>query len=155
MPAAVSNACESLYEEHTALQVKKYFDSDPTRFKTLKQLFIFVHQLPVGINVRRIPKTEKGEFNKNPFKWLVNRCTGIWIGRITQHGIVDHCVAVDCKKGIIHDSSSRFPFALTEDILRRVGGDDATQLRVAEVREIVKVTLKNKKKTSNKRKRDN
>ena len=121
----------------------------------MKQLFIFVHQLPVGVNVRRIRKTDKGEFNKNTFKWLVNRCTGIWIVRITQHGILDHCVAVDCKKGIIHDISSRFPFALTEHILRRVGGDDATQLRIAEVREIVNVTLKYKIKTSNKRKRDN
>ena len=51
--------------------------------------------------------------------------------RVARHGILDHCVALDCKKGITHDSSSRFLFALTEDIIRRVGGDEETALRVA------------------------
>ena len=105
------------------------------------QLFTFVHQLPVAGNIRRIPKLGRVEVNLNPFEWLVNRCAGVRIVRVAQHGIMDHCVALDCKKGIIHGVSSRFPVSLSEDIFRRVDGDDATALRAAEVRQIVKVAV--------------
>ena len=75
--AALSNACGALYGEETALQVKKYFDSDPSKFQTLKQFFTSVHQLPIAVNIRRKSKSERVEFNVIPFEWLVNRCTGV------------------------------------------------------------------------------
>lgn len=36
VPAAVSNACRYFYGGETAVHVKKYFDSNPTTFTTLK-----------------------------------------------------------------------------------------------------------------------
>ena len=140
-----TTTCRSLYGDETAWHAKTYFDSHPTTFTTIKQLFTFVHQLSVAVTIRRISKSERAQFDVNPFAWLINSGPGIRTVVISNHGIVYHCVTLDGKKGIIHDRSSRYLFALTEDILRRVGGDDATTLRVAEVREIVKVEVKNKR----------
>lgn len=110
-----------------------------------------MHHLSVAVTILRIPKSERVQIGVNPFSWLVNRGPDIWLVRVAHHGTVDHCATQGCKKGIIHDSSSRFPAALIEDILRRVGVDEATELRVADVWENVMVELKSKEnKTSTK-----
>ena len=68
--------------------------------------------------------------------------------------MVDHCVSIDGNRGIILDSAARYPFMLCEEILKRLGGDDSKNLQVAEVRELVTVTKKKKRKTIKKRSRD-
>ena len=88
--------------------------------------------------MRRVPKAEKKAFEANPFKWLAYRNQGVRIVRIVEHGIVDHCVALDCNRGIVHDSASRYPFALTEYVLRLLDRYEAKNLRLLEVRELAK-----------------
>lgn len=143
--AALSNGTCALYGTTGGTSVDKYLRKHPMKIKTLKQLFSLVHQIPAQLSVRRVPKAVKKAFDANPFKWLAHHNQGVWIVRIVEHGIVDHCVALDCNRGIVHDSASRYPFALTEDVLRLLGGDEAKNLRVAEVRELVKVPVNSKK----------
>ena len=145
--AALANGTCALYGTKEGTSTDKFLRKHPMKMKTLKQLFTLVHQIPAQLSVRRAPKSDKKAYEENPFKWLAHRSQGVWIVRIVEHGIVDHCVALDCNRGIVHDSASRYPFALTEDVFRLLGGDDANNLRVAEVRELVKVLVNSKKRS--------
>lgn len=118
---------------------------NPTKVKTLKQLFSIVHKVPAHLKVRRVPKGEKEAFDADSFKWLAHKKDGVWRVRVIEHGIVGHFVPLDGNRGIISDSASRYPFVLTEDLLHLLGGDEAQHLRVAEVRELVKVPVNPKK----------
>lgn len=54
----------------------------------------------------------------------------------------DHCVVVDADRKLILDSASNYPVVLSEGNLARCGGDDATRVRVSEVREAIDQTVR-------------
>lgn len=151
VPAAVANAVSALATIDDAKRVEKYFNDHPRVYTTLKQLFEEVHRINLPLAVRRIPKAEREAFQKDPFAWVSNLKSGVWIVRLDQHDKSDHCVAIDGNRGLILDGASRYPFILSEEILRRLGGDHATKLRVAEVRELVMPNVNTKKRSGKKR----
>ena len=64
----------------------------------------------------------------------------MFIVRLMQTKFVDHCVVVDACRSVIIDSANEFPVRLTEVNLRLCAGDDATRVRVSEVRELIDQT---------------
>ena len=50
---------------------------------------------------------------------------------------MSHTIVVDAGRKLIIDSSETFPMRLSEDLLRKGGGEHATELRVGEVAMIV------------------
>ena len=151
---SVANGVAVLKSSEDALKVAKYAETNPKLFTTLKQIFFVLPKLPVSLTVRKIAQTKKDLFVANPFSWLLNMKNGIWIVCLKQHGIVDHCVAIDANRGIILDSAARYPFMLCEEILKRLGGDEAQNLQVAEVRELLLQTKKSNKRSGKKRNRE-
>ena len=154
VPESVANGVAALSSTTDGLSVMNYFEKNPRFFTTLKQLFDLLPHLPVGITIRKVPKAQRTVFDANPFSWLSNLKKGVWIVRLKQHRIVDHCVAVDANRAIILDSAARYPFILCEEILRRLGGDQADTLQVAEVRKLLLQNRKHKKRTGKKSKRE-
>ena len=71
------------------------------------------------------------------FDWVGNLTTGVWLIRITESGIVDHCVCVDGARNLIYDSEEEYPVQLGSETFRLCGGALATKPRIAEVRRIV------------------
>ncbi len=61
----------------------------------------------------------------------------MWVVRLVESGVADHCVLVDTKVALIFDCAAQHPISLTEEALRLCGADDARNLRVAEVRQLV------------------
>ena len=47
------------------------------------------------------------------FRWICDRVEGVWIARLRQVGLVDHCVCMDSKRGLIYDGEEKFPIRLT------------------------------------------
>ena len=82
------------------------------------------------------------------FKWLAGREKGVYVVRVYERLVTDHCIVVSGSRKLILDSEERYPLQLTEDCLRLCGGVDAKLLKVGEIREVVVQS-----KTVNKRKR--
>ena len=150
--AALANAVDILCGRDAAQRLYGIMLGTGGKFCTLKQLFSTVHGLSSQLSVRRVAKADRGEYMDNPFMWVARRKSGVWIIRVIEQNLVDHCIVVDGSKGLIHDSACRFPMRLSEQLLRRCGGEDARRLVVAEVRELVKQKLSEKR--CRKRKRD-
>lgn len=55
-----------------------------------------------------------------------------------QEGLVDYCVTIDAGARIIIDSTERWPMVLSEEVLKLCGGSNARNLRVGEIRKVVK-----------------
>ena len=119
---------------------------------TLKQLFNSVHRLSSQLSVRRVAKVDRGEYIEKQFIRIAKRKSGVWIVRVIPQKLVDHCIIVDGSKGLIHDSACRFPMRLSEELLRRCGGDDAIHIFVAKLRELVRKNLSERR--CGKRKRE-
>lgn len=66
VPAAISNATSALYDEEAASKVNDFLAVRLTDFTTLKQLFSLVHRLPVGLEMRRVPRDKRNPFAENP-----------------------------------------------------------------------------------------
>ena len=87
--------------------------------------------------MRNIPKSERAQFNENPFAHLANRGCGVFIAHVFQPKVLSHTIVIDAGRKLIIDSSKTFPMRLSEDLLRKYGGEHATELRVGEVAMIV------------------
>ena len=74
---------------------------------------------------------------------------------LTQHGMFDHCLAIDCKIGIIVDSSAQYLLMIFGSILKFPGGDDARRFSENGAREVVQARRnQNKIKARKRDKRD-
>eukprot|EP00171_Calliarthron_tuberculosum_P002239 IDg2239t1 len=58
----------------------------------------------VRLQTQTILKTQKERFREDEIKWLSEWAIGIWVVRLVQQGIVDHCVAIDTMNALIYDS---------------------------------------------------
>ena len=135
---ALANAVALLFDKDKAKEVHDHLMSGEIRYKTLKQLFDVTHEMPVAMTVRRIVKHERQSFSSDPFKWLCSRKKGVWMVRVSQREVVDHCVVINAERGLIHDSASPYPLGLTNDALRSCGGTAANKLEISEIRELVR-----------------
>ncbi len=87
--------------------------------------------------MRNVSGGDKASFSSNAFRWLVEESRGAWIVRLVESGVADHCVLVDTTVALIFDCATRHPISLAEEALRLCGEDDARDLRVPEVRQLV------------------
>ena len=135
---ALANAVALLFNKGKAKEVYDYLMGREIRYKTLKQIFNVTHEMPVAMTVRRIVKRERQAFSTDPFKWLCSKKSGVWMVRVTQRGVVDHCVVINAERGLIHDSASPYPLSLSDNVLRSCGGTAADKLEISEVRELIR-----------------
>ncbi len=87
--------------------------------------------------VRGEVEGEKPSFLSDAFRWLAEEAKGVWIVRLVESGVADHCVVFDTEVALIFDCATKHPMSLTVEALRLCSGDDARRLRVAEVRQLV------------------
>lgn len=73
------------------------------------------------------------------FTSLTVASSGIFIVRVLQENVVDHAVAIDAARNVIIDSAENFGIELSVSNLKRCGGNDSTDLRVVEVRQVIAV----------------
>ena len=116
----------------------RYSAGKETNVHHNKKFFNIVQELPFPFTLQRGAKHERAAFMKGPFKWLSFRRRGVWIVRLTQAHVVDHCVVIEALKRLIRGSASPYPPDLSDDVLRSRRGDKASRLRIAEVRELFK-----------------
>ncbi len=87
--------------------------------------------------MRNVSEGDKASFRSNAFRWLAEEAKGVWVVRLVESGVADHCVFVGTKVALIFDCAARHQISLTEKALRLCGGDDARNVREAEVRQLV------------------
>ena len=87
--------------------------------------------------MRVIPKRDRENFKMNPFAYLANRDSGVYVAHVFQLKVVTHAVVIDADRGLIIDSAEDYSIRLSEENLRRCGGDHAENLHIDEVRLIV------------------
>ncbi len=73
------------------------------------------------------------------FEWLAAKTDGVYIVRVLQDPVVDHAICVDARRGVFLDSEEGYPVQLSVRLLELRGSDTAKRLRVAEVRQLIKV----------------
>ncbi len=71
---------------------------------------------------------------------------GCFLVRLKERGIVDHFVCISGSEGLIRDDVDEMKILLTPQNLRRMGGDNAKSLEIAEVHEVVVVRAKKSRK---------
>lgn len=135
--AAFVNACGTWPGSEVADKMRARMLADSMHFTKIGQVGNFVHRM--GINCR-IKKPSKGvrkmlhtDKLKSPFAWLAEGAKGVWIVRLVQVNVVDHCIALDADKSVIYDSEERHPIRITKESLEMCGGPGAKRLRVAEM----------------------
>ena len=69
--------------------------------------------------------------------YLACRGSGVFIAHVFQPKVVSHAIVADAGRKLIIDSSEDYPMRLSEDLLRKCGGEQATELRVGKVAMIV------------------
>lgn len=140
--AAMVNSIGSMLGKEAATLAMEKWKLECPRVKGLKSIAILLHSLEMNLSVEIIGKVEMPIYKKDAFAWLANQTAGIWIVRVVRHGLVDHVVALDGDRQLILDSAARYPFHLSEKLLREVGGSNVRDLRVAEVRKLVSQPVK-------------
>ena len=135
---ALANAVALVFDKGKAKEVYDYLMGREILYKTLKQLFNVTHEVPVAMTVRRIAKRERKDFSTDPFRSLCLRKEGVWMVRVSQSGMVDHCVFINAGRELIHDSTSPYPLDLNDNVLRSSGGTAADILEISEVKELIR-----------------
>ncbi len=107
----------------------------------LRRIQEILHACNKGVEakmeVRKISEADKSSFRSNAFRWLAEDARGVWIVRLAESGLADHCVVFDTSVALIFDCATEQTISLTEEELRLCNGDDPRHLRVAEVRLLV------------------
>jgi len=137
--AAIANALYVLFGEDCAREAWRKLDEEDPHFSSLGRTWDTIHKLGVRCDLRKVPKDEMSAFLVDKFEWLASLDDGVWMVRLEQHAIVDHCIVVDAKNKLILDSAEDYPVRLSAATIRMCGGSEATALRVAEVRELREV----------------
>ena len=115
---------------------------DDTHFTKLGRAANKVHSLKLGCEFRKPAKhlreeVHNGRYDRT-FEWLAEIVDGLWVVRLVEDNVVDHCVAINADTKLIFDSEEFHPLKLTKDSLKFCGGPRARNLRVAEVMLLVK-----------------
>ncbi len=76
--------------------------------------------------------------NRFAFRWLAESAKVVWIVKVVEIGIVDHCLCVDANRALIYYSAETYPLLLLEEVLRSCGGEDSKNVKFAEAVQIVK-----------------
>ena len=139
VPASIINAVNSFQCEQLTCKVEEIFTNKSRRYKRLGSVIQELHGLGERLSLRKPKKHIKRELVEGKkdftFEWLSILREGVWVVRVCQRNVVDHCIAIDGKRRLILDSAERFPLQLCKDALICCCGD-ATNLHVAEIFEV-------------------
>ena len=137
--AAIVNAIDVVRGRAAATEAKEYLAEQNPHYLRVATCAAHLQKMRMRCDVRKVPRASKEMFKKDPFGWLGGAAHGVWIVRLKQRNVVDHCVVVDGVRGLILDSAEEYPLRLSAEALRLCGGSAATNLEVAEAREIREV----------------
>ena len=123
--------------DHVCKIPRKYV----TVFHNFKPLGLLFHKLGQGLEVRKICKDGRRAVHSKDrwagFKWLCCQQTGVWLVRLLQNVVVDLCVCVHPRRGLIYDSEEEYPVRPTSNTLVMCGGDGIDRLKVVDIRKVV------------------
>lgn len=137
--AAIVNAVDVLIGRSAAERAKHYLLSKNQHYRSVASCAQDIHVVCPRHDLRKVRKSEAHDFKVDKFDWLGSLTRGVWIVRLVEPKVVDHCIVIDGKRKLIIDSAESFPLHLGADVLRQCGGDEAQSLVVAEVRQITPV----------------
>ena len=142
VPASLVNALGCWGGVKLAEKVRDKLKNDPTHFIKIGRIANTMHRMRLGCELQKPAKhirkdLHAGRYNR-AFEWLAEFCTGVWLVRLVEDNIVDHCVAIDANNGIILDSEECHPLRLTQASLQFCAGPKSKKIRVAEIFQIVK-----------------
>ena len=92
--AVLANAVDILCGRDTAQRVRGTMSETCGKFCALKQLFSKMHELSIGLNVRRESKEDRREYMDYPCLWIAERKSGVWIVQVIQQNLADHCMTM-------------------------------------------------------------
>ena len=139
---ALINAYDCLLGSEMASLVARHVNNHPFKISCLRQLHKIIVEIsffilnPKKVVIKKVDKEFIPKFNEDRFGWVANLKEGIWMLRVVQLDKADHCVCIDANRGIVLDSAAPYPFILVQDLLTKLGGDSATKLEVAEIRQL-------------------
>lgn len=141
--AAITNAIDAVCGREVAKALREYFYKENPNYLKIREAAILLQKLGTGAEMRKIPKRDWELFNANPFAYLATRESGVYIVHLYELKVATHALVIDVNRGLIIDSAEDYPMRLSEELLRKCGGDHAKALRVDEVRMVVKQSASN------------
>ena len=138
MTAAITNAVDIVSGREAAESLREYFYEYNPHYLKIREATLLLRNLGAGAEMRKLPKEDLGIFNANRFAYLASRESFVYIVHVFEPKVCSHTVVIDANRRIIVDSAEDYPMRLSEELLRKCGGDQSKSLRVGEVRMIVK-----------------
>ncbi len=129
----IVNAVDRVIGRDAAQTAAEEVSKMMTHFPSLTGIRNVLQELSAPVKALRV------EVNfDDGFRWLAEDAKGVLIVRLGQLDVVDYCVVVDAYQALIYDSAEDYPICLRAETLRKCGGDDAQNLRVLQIRQIIK-----------------
>lgn len=136
--AAITNAVDIVSGRKHAEALREYFfEANPHHIK-IREATLLLREMTTVAEMRLLPKQDRAIFNKDRFAFLDSRKSSVYVVHVFEPKVSSHTVVIEANRNIIIDSAEQFPMRLSEELLRKCGGDHASNLRVGEVRMIVK-----------------
>lgn len=110
----------------------------------LRPLGEFSRKLKVKCRIVKLKKNLRGKIDKcrvtknfdEAYNILSRMKRGLWIVQFVEAEVVDHCLTIHCKRGILYDSEEPYPLRLSVKTTTMCGGPHTSKLHVAKVGEI-------------------
>ncbi len=142
LDGAIAHAVACLLGEEAGKRALVDLNSMKNRvgITTLKSTRDILHKLSAKVEMRKPTKKDREEMqgSRHAFRWLAESAKGIWLVRVVESGIVDHCFCVDTSEALIFDSAEKYPLRLTEEVLKLCGGETSKTVKFAEAVRVVK-----------------
>ena len=136
--AAIINAVDIVSGRPHAGALREYFFEENPHYLEIREATVLLREMATGAEMRLLPKKDRELFNINRFAYLAGRESGVYVVHVFEPKVSSHTVVINANRKLIIDSAEEFPMRLSEGLLRKCGGDHAKNLRVGEVRMIVK-----------------
>lgn len=128
-----------------ALEAARHIvNSDKRLLQNLKALGMILHAVRNkrfrcrAIRDMGLQQAMRKRSTRRVFELITAKPAGVFIVRLREDALVDHAVVADANSGVIIDSEESYPLKLAEDNLEREGVNEARNLKVPEIRRVIK-----------------
>lgn len=97
-----------------------------------------VNKLSSSWELRKLCYDDQHLSHVDEFSWLTVCTKGIYLVRLVQPRVIDHCTVVDCDNQWILDCAEKSPIHLCVECLHLCGGVEATDLKIVGIRRLAK-----------------
>lgn len=106
---------------------------------SIRQCTRLLNTMRLTCDMLKNREEDRDAFEREAMGWLARVTNGVYMVRLVQKNIVDHCVVVDDDRKLIYDSMGMYPMRLCVEALHVYAGAEASDVKALEVRSLVEL----------------